>query len=59
MITNIASFDETGQFVGWNRGFPIRDEAGEIHHYINIALDITADRKNRRRLANAFAVCFP
>lgn len=28
----------------WNRGFPIRDEAGGISRYIDVALDIT-DRK--------------
>lgn len=34
----------------WNRGFPIRDEAGEISRYIDVALDITDRRKTKDAL---------
>ena len=39
----IVQPDGTVRWV-WNRGFPIRDEAGKISRYIDVALDIT-DRK--------------
>ena len=35
----------------WDRGFPIRDEAGRLTHYVGVAQDIT--ERKRLRISSA------